>query len=239
MDQNYDDLEEPLDHGAESMTKIDFWTACSSNGIILDIEQMEHLTRYHDELWYWNEKVNMISRKDVLNIWERHILHALTLVKYGVFPPKARVLDVGTGGGLPGIPLKIARPDLRVLLMDSIRKKIVCTEMFAQHTGLKDIEARCGRVEDLVKESNYRRGFDVIVSRAVGRTAVLLDWVRPLMKQPGGVCYFLKGGDLREEFAEARERHPGLQITETPIDLFGVPSFKTDEKKIITCSYAL
>ncbi|MBK6760935.1 MAG: class I SAM-dependent methyltransferase [Ignavibacteria bacterium] len=116
------------------MTPVDFWTTCSANNIVIDKAQVDALKRYHDELLYWNKKVNMISRKDEENVWERHILHSLTLMKYVTFPQKARVLDVGTGGGLPGLPIKIARPDLKMLLVDSIRKKTSMTDMFAQHT---------------------------------------------------------------------------------------------------------
>ena len=100
------------------MTPLDFWTTCSANDIVLEKEQVDALKRYHDELIYWNAKVNMISRKDEDNVWDRHILHSLAILKYVTIRPKARVLDVGTGGGLPGIPIKIARPDLKMLLVD-------------------------------------------------------------------------------------------------------------------------
>jgi 16S rRNA (guanine527-N7)-methyltransferase len=214
------------------MDKIDFWTTCSSNDIELDAEQMHSLERYHNELLYWNQSVNLISRKDENNVWERHILHSLTLLKYGTVPHKARVLDVGTGAGLPGIPLKIARPDLRILLTDSIRKKITATGMFAEHTGLKDISAMTTRVEDLANTANYRGHFDVIVSRAVAPISELLTWTSRL-RAPGGVWYFLKGGDLREEIAAAKEVFPDVKITEQLIDMFGAPWFATEEKKVI------
>lgn len=232
-EQRYDDDVAPT--GALPMDKLACWTACGMNGIELDKSQMDTLERYHDELLYWNERINMISRKDTENIWERHLLHSLAMLKYVKFPQKARVLDIGTGGGLPGLPLKIARPDLHMLLVDSIRKKISCTEMFAQHTDLKDVQARCCRVEDLAKEKHYRQHFDVIVSRAVARVGVLLEWAMPLMK-PTAVCYFLKGGDLREEISEALQLFPGLTVQEIGIDLFGVPWFKHEEKKIVVCT---
>ena len=85
-----------------SETGLHFTSARSANNIVIDKAQVDALKRYHDELLYWNKKVNMISRKDEENVWERHILHSLTLMKYVTFPQKARVLDVGTGGGLPG-----------------------------------------------------------------------------------------------------------------------------------------
>lgn len=203
---------------------------------MLSVEQLEHLERYEQELRYWNAKVNMISRKDESNIWEKHILHSLTLLKYVQIPQKARVLDVGTGGGLPGVPLKIARPDVHMLMVDSIRKKLQLAEMFAQHTALKDFSARVTRAEELAKEPHYLKHFNVIVSRAVTVTTELLTWVRPLLK-PNGFCAFLKGGNLTDELAMARNNHPGVIIEEIPIDLVGVPGFFADEKKVITCRF--
>lgn len=219
------------------MTPIDIWTTCGANGIMLDKDQIDALERYHNELMYWNQRVNMISRKDENNIWDRHILHSLMLLKHVKVPQRARVLDVGTGGGLPGIPLKIARPDIKLLMVDSIKKKVSMTSMFAQHTDLKDVSAICARAEDLVNDQHYRSGFDVIVSRAVAKTALLITWVRPLMK-PSTVCALLKGGDLTEEIAEARAQHPDVVFEERDLDVFGVPWFQEDQKKVVVCRLA-
>lgn len=235
MDENYAQGSEPRD--AAGMSKVDFWTACSANGIMVDLPELERLERYHDELRYWNARVNLISRKDEHNIWERHILHSLALLKYVTFPERARVLDVGTGGGLPGIPLKCVRTDLKLTLVDSIAKKVKATQMFAQHTGLKDIKAMTARVEDLGNDQHYRAAFDVIVSRAVARVDLLMTWITPLMKQ-GATCAFLKGGDLTEEIDEAIANHRGLNARIVSIDMFGVPSFTADHKKIVICRYA-
>lgn len=219
------------------MTPLDFWTTCSANNIVLEKEQVDTLERYHDELLYWNAKVNMISRRDEQNVWERHILHSLCILKYVPIRSKARVLDVGTGGGLPGLPIKIARPDVKMVLADSIRKKVTMTSMFAQHTGLKDVKAINVRVEDLAQDPHYIGAFDVVVSRAVARTGIILQWVRPLLKK-GAVCAFLKGGDLDEEVAEAEVAFPGVQIRVVPIEMFGVHSFTLDQKKVVLCSFA-
>jgi 16S rRNA (guanine527-N7)-methyltransferase len=216
---------------------IDVWTTLSSNNIVLTKDQIDTLTRFHNDMLYWNEKVNMVSRPDMAHFWERHIIHSLMLLKYVDFKQKARVLDIGTGGGLPGLPVKIARPDLKMTLVDSIAKKMKMTSMFAEHTGLKDIVCLTARVEELIAKPNYQRHFDVIISRAVARIGVLVEWSRPLLA-PNGSYAFLKGGDLTEEIAEARTQHPGLVVTETPISCFGIPSFTTDEKKIITCRFS-
>ncbi len=213
------------------------WTHLSLNGIVLLKEQMDALQRYHDELVYWNERINMVSRKDVDHLWERHIIHSLLLLKYVQFPERARVLDVGTGGGLPGVPLKIARPDIKLTMVDSIRKKARLAEMFGQHTGLKDIAAHACRVEDLATNAKYRGTFDVIVSRAVAPVAQLLEWTYGLLRKHG-LYAFLKGGNLDEELAEARMAFPQVQIQETLIQAVGLPQFEADEKKVITCRYS-
>lgn len=244
MSQTNDDVEEAKDddqkrkvtdtgQGADgALTALDFWTTAGANGIVLDKDQVDAMQRYHDELLYWNSKVNLISRKDENQIWGKHILHCLSILRYAKLPKKARVLDLGTGGGLPGIPLKIARPDLRMVLCDSVRKKMTMTAMFADHTGMKNIDAVTSRVEDLADQPHYRAGFDVIVSRAVAETMQLMEWVRPLVA-PGGFCVFLKGGDLTAELSNARKTFPGVEIREIPIDLFGAPWFKADDKKIV------
>ncbi|MGB9912782.1 MAG: 16S rRNA (guanine(527)-N(7))-methyltransferase RsmG, partial [Candidatus Kapaibacteriota bacterium] len=119
------------------MELTEFWTILSANGIILEVEQLKQIERFVKELTYWNDKINLISRKDIDNILENHILHSLSILKYVEIPQKANTLDVGTGGGLPGIPLKIARPDINMILIDSIAKKIKITDMLAKHTGLR------------------------------------------------------------------------------------------------------
>lgn len=240
MTQTYDipledDGQESVSQSAPAInTALDCWTAATSNGIIVDKAQMEQLERFHDELIYWNERVNLVSRKDIGNLWERHILHSLTILKYAKIAPKARVLDVGTGGGLPGVPLKIARPDLHMLMVDSIRKKAACAGMFAQHTGLRNVEAVCLRAEDVLHSTHYQKGFDVIVSRAVAPTATLLTWVKPIMKTTA-TCWFLKGGDLSSELSEARTAFPMMDISVVDINLFGVPWFTQEQKRLVTC----
>jgi 16S rRNA (guanine527-N7)-methyltransferase len=220
----------------KSMTPLEFWTACSSNGIVLDKPQVDTLERYHDELVYWNQRVNMISRKDDSNVWERHIFHSLTLLTSVDIKQKARVLDVGTGGGLPGIPVKVARPDIKITLVDSIKKKATMTEMFAAHTALKDITVLNARAEELAAQPQYRKSFDVVISRAVARTGTVLSWVTDVVK-PNCICAFLKGGDLTEELAEAREMHPSWTITEQPIRVFGHPWFEENAKKVVLCKH--
>jgi len=119
-------------------------------------------------------------------------------------------------------------------LVDSIKKKATMTEMFAAHTALKDITVLNARAEDLVAQPQYRKSFDVVISRAVARTGTVLSWITESVK-PDCKCAFLKGGDLAEELAEAREMHPSWTITEQPIRVFGHPWFEENDKKVVLC----
>lgn len=217
------------------MDAIEFWTVCSGNGIVLDRKQTECFERFHRELLIWNKQVNLISRQDMENIYERHFLHSLSILKYFQPPAKARCLDVGTGGGFPGIPLKIARTDIGMLLVDSIAKKVKLAGMFAQHTGLRGIEAKTRRAESLVDMPEYRATFDVISARAVAPLVQIVSWVEPLLK-PGATMAFLKGGDLCQELSEATKKFPKLQIVEHQLEINGAAWFKEQEKKLLLCT---
>jgi 16S rRNA (guanine527-N7)-methyltransferase len=213
------------------------WTICSSNGIVLEREQLAALERYERELRYWNERINLISRKDIDHLMERHILHSLSVLAAVDIPHKARCMDVGTGGGLPGIPLVIARPDLRMVLVDSVRKKLRTAEMLARHTGHRFTEAICARVEELAKTTpSFRASFDVIIARAVADTRTLLQWTEPLVK-PTGMHLLLKGGDLSAEIDAARNAFPHATIVERPLRLRGVPWLEEQQKKLLIVTW--
>ncbi len=151
---------------------------------------------YHD----WNAKINVISRKDINELYTKHILHSLGIAKIIKFEPGTFVLDVGTGGGFPGIPLAILFPETRFLLIDVIAKKIKVVQAVAEALELKNLKAKQLRAE-LVKGD-----FDFIVSRAVTNMPDFVSWVRDKIKKKSkhelknGILY-LKGGDLTEELA--------------------------------------
>ena len=214
------------------MEYTEFWTVLSANNIVLTVEQIEQFKRYEKELLYWNEKINLISRQDKQNILEKHFLHSLSILKYIEFPKKARCLDIGTGGGFPGLPLKIALPEIHITLSDSIKKKLKTTEMFAKHTGLRNIECKLGRVEDLSKNKKYIQHFDIICSRAVAQTVKLIDWSLPLLKSTGKFI-FLKGGDLDTEVCDAQTQYPQLDFTVLEIDMLGCDWLKNEGKKLV------
>lgn len=216
------------------MELTELWTICSANGIILEVEQLNKIERYVRELIYWNEKVNMISRKDIENIYEKHIFHSLSALKFIDIPQKSVCMDIGTGGGLPGIPISIARPDLKMLLVDSIKKKMTITEMMAKHSDNKFLKTFTGRVEDIDK-SQYST-YDFIFARGVATIKELITLSKKYLKKTGKYV-LLKGGDLTLEINEAKKNWSDLIIEENNISFFGVESFEKDEKKIIICSF--
>ena len=158
----------------------------------------------------WNSKINVISRKDIDNLYEHHVLHSLAIAKVLPFQPHTEILDVGTGGGFPGIPLAILFPECRFTLIDSIGKKIKVAQEVATALGLTNVECIQKRAEE------EKRKFDFVVSRAV---MPLPDLVRLVQKNvsnkqrnaiPNGLVV-LKGGDLREELRPFQKR---AEITE-------------------------
>lgn len=141
----------------------------------------------------WNEKVNVVSRKDIEFLAERHILHSLALAKYKRFGRESKILDIGTGGGFPGIPLAVYYPKCKFHLVDSIGKKVKVVYEIADALGLDNVTAEQNRVENLSGK------YDYIVSRAVAPTQELLKWTKHLAEKGRTEYLFLKGGDLTEE----------------------------------------
>jgi len=220
-----------------AMDSAEFWTICAANGIILEPWQIQALERYARELRYWNERVNLISRRDIEHLYERHFLHALSVLKYVNLPERARCLDIGTGAGLPGIPLAIARPDLHMLLVESVAKKARLVALFAAHTGLRHLQVKRARVEELHAHPSFRSAFDYAFARAVAPLATLVEWSQPLLK-PSGALIAYKGGELEEELRAACESFPSLQCTIHDIQLYGAPWFEENRKRLVVCRFA-
>lgn len=164
-------------------------------------KQIEQFSKLEELYKDWNEKINVISRKDIDELYVKHVLHSLGIAKVMKFKAGSDVLDVGTGGGFPGIPLAILFPEVQFHLVDSIQKKINVVQEVANALGLENVKAEANRVEKL------KTKYDFIVSRAVTQMPKFVGWVRNKMKQeqknllPNGILY-LKGGDLSEELKE-------------------------------------
>ena len=174
----------------------------------------------------WNQRINLISRKDIESLYERHILHSLAISKFIEFKSGTRVLDVGTGGGFPGIPLAICFPEVEFTLLDSIGKKIKVVDNISQELHLKNVITRCDRVENLTEK------FDFIAARAVTKITPFYTWTKSKIissftnELPNGILY-LKGGDLTEELKTLRAQYKLIELK----DYFKESFFET--KKLV------
>ncbi|MDB4643375.1 16S rRNA (guanine(527)-N(7))-methyltransferase RsmG [Flavobacteriaceae bacterium] len=173
----------------------------------------------------WNEKINVISRKDIAELYERHVLHSISIARLIEFAPGSQILDVGTGGGFPGIPLSILFPQVDFYLIDSIGKKIKVVQEITNALDLRNVEARHQRAQE------FKRPVDFVVSRAVTKMDNFVPWVKKNIAKkskhnlPNGILY-LKGGNLKEELKSFPK------ATVFPLsDFFEEPFFET--KKIV------
>jgi 16S rRNA (guanine527-N7)-methyltransferase len=196
-------------------------------------EQLRQFTLLEPLYKEWNEKINVISRKDIDSLYEKHVLHSLSIAAAFDFPAGAEIADLGTGGGFPGVPLAIFFPEVKFHLVDSIGKKLKVVEAVAEGAGIKNITTQHSRMEEI-----KNRKFDFVVSRAVAPLKDLWRWSKPMLKaqgtkgmvqegatQPGLIC--LKGGDLNAEIQESGTRPRVMPLTE----VFQEPFF--EEKYLV------
>jgi len=192
----------------------------------LSEKQIDQFAKLYELYADWNEKINVISRKDIENLYINHVLHSLGIAKVMSFKPGASVLDVGTGGGFPGIPLAILFPETNFHLVDSIGKKITVVNAVAQSLDLKNVRGEQIRAEQI------KGKYDFIVSRAVTRLKEFYGWVHNKVKEKSiheldnGILY-LKGGDLDEELNELKKPHALYNLS----DYFKEDFFET--KKVV------
>ncbi|MCS5490476.1 16S rRNA (guanine(527)-N(7))-methyltransferase RsmG [Algoriphagus limi] len=187
------------------------------------IEQFDQLKALYED---WNAKINVISRKDMDQFYVHHVIHSLGIAKVMRFQPGTKVLDIGTGGGFPGIPLAILFPDTHFHLVDSIGKKITVVKEVARALKLSNVEAQQARAETLVRK------YDFVISRAVTRMINFYPWVKGKIRKedfnefPNGILY-LKGGDVDEEMEETGKSYVTYHLS----DYFKEDFFET--KKVV------
>ena len=196
--------------------------------INLDNNQLEEFYKYMCLLIEWNEKMNLTAIIEPKEIILKHFIDSLTILNE--IEDKNLVVDVGTGAGFPGIPLKIAKPNLKVVLLDSLNKRILFLNEVINKLELENIETIHARVEDIGKNIKYRENFEIVTSRAVANLAILSEYMIPLTKI-GGKCICMKGSSIKDEINESQKAINLLGGKVEKIDEFVLPS--TDIKRNI------
>jgi 16S rRNA (guanine527-N7)-methyltransferase len=231
--------------------KVWFRTLCIKNGFTPTDLQLEQLDQYVKLLLEWNKKINLISRKDEENVWSYHILHSVSpLFKVNV-KEGSRIVDIGTGGGLPGIPIKILRPDISLLCLDATRKKVYSVLQMADNLSLKNVNVVWGRAEEIGIQSDYLHKFDVAIARAVCQLDKLIALsINFLIKRNHSsllgsiankdisdlnppVLIAFKGGDLKKEIDLAMRQYPQANINAIDLTFSHSEQLIASDKKIL------
>ncbi len=230
---------ELIDTGMIDPLKQNFLSACRENNLTISESQIRLLEKYVFLLLLHNKKLNLISRKDEENVWTRHILHCTSLLFYRKFPPAVNILDLGAGGGLPGIVFAIFHPGLRFTLLDATRKKIEAVKSMVNDLSLENVNTAWGRAEEIGKQPDYAGKFNIVVARAVAPLNKLVKWAKPFLaplhadipKSPDSIpvrsLVAFKGGDVIKELKQIEKIKAIKKIGILKLDLI------EDEKKVI------
>ncbi len=226
-----------------------FRTICRQNGLDVEDNQLASLQSFADRLLEWNKKINLISRKDEKNVWPGHILHSATILFKLKIPVDASVLDLGTGGGLPGLPLKILHPTISLTLLDSTQKKINVVNDLITSLRLDGARGVWGRAEELGMKREFHQKFDLVVARAVGSLKDLVTWSYPFLKsgddkKPGSgetlpeeanppALIALKGGNLEGELRGIEKDLRIRSVKVFDLTLKGSDQLDSNDKKMV------
>jgi 16S rRNA (guanine527-N7)-methyltransferase len=232
------------------VTPEELWlsTICSHNGFAITDIQLQQLTRYKEQLLDWNGKINLISRKDEEHAWDTHILLSVSLLFLVRFPEGGKILDLGTGGGLPGIPLSILLPGCSFTLVDSIRKKTTAVAAMAAALGLPNVSVVNARAEEINHLPQHGNIYDIVTARSVTDLTNLLTWGLPFLRRRPGAetasgapgaplvrssLVTLKGMEIDTELAAAKKAFPRAVIETRPLVFRGSEALINTDKQLI------
>jgi 16S rRNA (guanine527-N7)-methyltransferase len=230
------------------------YTLCKKNDLIITDIEIRQLSFFRDLLEEWNKKINLVSRKNTDQIWKSHIALSLTLLFKIELSPGSKILDLGTGGGFPGIPLSIILQNCHFSLLDSTQKKITAVQSIIDELHLPNVSAVWGRAEDIGKKHGFHNVFDAVVARSVSGLANLAEWAFPFLKQhndgqvhsipasskelisvPSLITF--KGGEIEDEEKEARKRFPQMKLHTIPLIFNGSEEFENQDKKLVIATF--
>ena len=219
------------------LTAADVRRICLENGLDISDSQWQLLEKWAGLLLEVNQNVNLISRKETEFLWEKQILPCLALLIFRKFRPGADVCDFGTGGGLPGMLLAIVRPDLRLTLLDSRRKKIEVVQQMIDSLKLSNAQSVLGRGEELGKQRPWRQRFPLLTARAVAPLIDLVRWTADLRKVES-VLHIYKGGEIKDEVFALSKKVSGVRVNKSLMVLKGYPKLAENQKYIISLEFS-
>ena len=197
--------------------------------IVFTEEELQKFYKYMQLLIEWNEKINLTAIVEPEEIILKHFIDSLTILKY--IDKDKTLIDIGTGAGFPGIPVKIMRPDIEVTLLDSLNKRIYFLEEVINQLGLKNIETVHARIEEYGKNREYRESYDIATSRAVANLTTLSEYMLPMVKV-GGISICMKGSEIEEEFSKSQRAIDILGGKIQKVDTFTLQ--KNDKKRNVS-----
>lgn len=223
------------------------YTLCKKNGIIITDIQIRLLQQYKNLLLDWNKKINLVSRKNEDRLWKGHIALSVSMLFKIKFGKTMNILDLGTGGGFPGIPLSIMLPESSFVLLDSTQKKITAVKAMADELSLSNVSAVWGRAEEIGTVQGYRSSFDAVVARSVSGLSNLIVWGIPFLRKgskqsahdngklvlanPSLITF--KGMETDEEEEIARRTFSTISIDNIPLVFPGSEEFENFDKKLV------
>lgn len=227
---------------AQEYEKQTFLSTCRENNFSIVESRLQLLEKYVSLILFHNKNLNLISRKDEENIWTHHILHCVSLLFHRKFPNSGNILDLGTGGGLPGIVYAILHPELKFILLDATRKKIEAVGSMIADMKLKNVEAVWGRAEEVGNQPEYAGKFYIVIARAVAPLDKLVKWAKPFLAPlhrshtmlpdyiPSRSLVAFKGGDLNDEIKRISNKKTARVVDSITLNT-------KEDKKVVIIRY--